>query len=639
MTKPLFSSATVEFEKVAFATKLEEDSTVWPSEILKHAYKQLPYLHKYEADIDLDRTDESRGYAVGKMLVYPARMMKQAASKVGQLVSFPVIVRDHELSPFDVYNHKDSMHPESEESIHQALFRPEMFERAAATGQFGGGNSLSSQTTPPGSSGRYQGAMQKVSSVSLWKAALPTFKESDVESFKKDLREDIPVRNAFVENEYFHEYLEDIIKHASAEENWSASPTVVQLLQSGTGYKVKVANHRAYQPSESSITRFQAQDMLSQSSMEALLRDGHITLTVDPTITAAKTEKVAQAVERAGTYRTYSGANEVEGTVIPHMVTFDGRNLGMQLFVGRDSHAMQDKVAGVFTGDLRLADEEPYGNGVFVYQEGPLAYATEPVKITNRSSISYEQEKVASYHGTSLSTGIPIKITVLPGLRKIASIGDHEIALPEHFKFLPLRGNQVGVSSSSSDVDLFKAQKTAGADSIELISDGSSFSIRGANAGLFKDDIMGTLDTEFALSALGLTGEQLRGSMKTASSRGSVTIHSTRRVVDHETFLSGVAASRPDVEGLQVNLVKEASVIVDKETTDAILSLRFVTPENVGIYVNYIPELEKVSGRLAELLVASRLGMDDVKEAAAKNAMTQITSVVKGLEKLQSRTQ
>ena len=65
----------------------------------------------------------------------------------------------------------------------------------------------------------------------------------------------------------------------------------------------------------------------------------------------------------------------------------------------------------------------------------------------------------------------------------------------------------------------------------------------------------------------------------------------------------------------------------------------FVTPENASTYVDYIPELEKVSSRLAEILVASRLGMDDIREHAAKNALTQVGSVVDGLKKLQSKVQ
>ena len=638
MTKPLFSSADIQFEKVAFATKLEGDSSSWPSEILKHAYKQLPYLHKYEADVDIDRVDESRGYAVGKLLVYPARMQKRAASKTAQLVSFPVIVRDHELAPLDVYNHKNTMHPEDEESVHELLFRPEMFERSAPTGSFGGTN-LSSQTTPPGSSGRYRGGIQKTSSVSLWDAALPTFTDQDVAAFKKDLREDVPVRNAFMEKESLRGYLEDIVKHASADSTWSASPTVVQISKEGIGYKVKVANHKAFRPTESSINRFQAQDMLSEKSMETLLSEGHITLTVDPTTPYEHVEKTAQEAVRAGRYRTYAGGSAVEGFVVPKMIGFDGRSIDTQLFLGDSAHAMQEKVAGVFTEDRTLAEDTPYGNGVFVYQEGSMAMATEPVKILNRSSIVDGQEKIASYHAKLLTTGVPIKITILPGLRKMASLGEYEIALPDSFKFVSLQGKQVSVSSTPSDVDLFKTQKVAGANSVELISDGNAYSLRGANAAPFQGEIMGRVDTEFALSSLGLTGSQVRSSVKIAAEKGAILISHTRRVVDADTFAAEVTSLLPDVEGLRADLIKEASVIIDRETTYAILSHRFVTPENVGVYVDYIPELEKVSSKLAELLVASRLGMDDVKEAAAKNAMSQVSSVMKGLEKLRAKTQ
>jgi hypothetical protein len=62
-----------------------------------------------------------------------------------------------------------------------------------------------------------------------------------------------------------------------------------------------------------------------------------------------------------------------------------------------------------------------------------------------------------------------------------------------------------------------------------------------------------------------------------------------------------------------------------------------VTPENASLYVDYLPELQKTASKLAELLVASRLGMDEVRESAAKNAMTQVSAVVRGLETLREK--
>ena len=638
MTKPLFSPATVQIEKVAFAAKLDEDSSGWPSGILKEAYKQLPYLHKYEADIDLDRVDESRGYAVGKMLVYPARMKKHAAVSEGKLVSFPVIVRDRELAPFDVYNFDESMYPESEDSVNEVLFRPEAFSGPAPTSRFGG-TDLQSQTTPPRGGNRYSGSMNKTSSVSLWNAALPTFSKEDIEEFKSDLRDDTAVRNAFLTNESLRGNVEDLVKHAEAQP-WAVEPTTIQIYRKGTGYVVKTASHKAYAPAETEISRFEAQDMLSEKSMNGLLENGHLTITIDPILVESTSEKVAQEANRVGIYTTYSGGREVTGLVVPRVVSLSGDSWpDTQVFFGPSSHSIQEKVAGVFKKDVTVSGEEPRGPGSFVYQEGPMGYATEPIEILNRFEVSYDGEKIASYKGKSLHTGRPLTITVVPGLQKVAFVGEQEVAIPENFCFVPLNGKQRAVSSSVESANAFTHKKLAGVSSVELISDGSAYSLRGPNASVFSGEIMGGMDTEFALSSLGLTKEQIKGTMKIASEKGSVPISRTRTVVSMESFLSQVDAIKDDVVPLRANLIKEASVIVDKETVDAILSLRFVTPENVGVYVNYIPELEKVSSKLAELLVASPLGMDEVRESAAKNAMTQMTSVVRGLEELKAQTQ
>lgn len=638
-TKPLFSPAEVQLEKVAFTAKLDEDASSWPSGILKEAYKQLPYLHKYEADIDLDRVDESRGYAVGKMLVYPARMRKHAASSEGKLVTFPVIVRDRELAPFDVYNHKESMFPEDEDSVNEVLFRPDAFGGSAPTGRFGDVD-LQRQTTPPRGTNRYHGSMSKLSSVSLWQAALPTFASDDIEGFKSDLRDSAPLRNAFLTSEPLKAMVEDLVKHAG-QNSWTAPPTVVQLSRSGTGYTVKVANHKAYAPTTSTINRFEAQDMLSDKHMQELLDVGHLTITIDPIVPEASIEKVAQEAVRAGVYTTYSGGKEVTGIVVPRMVSLSGEYQGIdaQVFFGESSHSIQEKVAGVFQRDLVIPGEEPRGPGSFVYQEGSMAYATEPVEILNRFDVTYDGEKIASYAGKSLHTGRPLTITIVPGLKKVAFTGSDDVAIPDTFNFVPLRGKQTAVSSTSDVATAFHQKKVASVSSVELVSDGAAYSIRGPRSSVFSGEIMDTLDTEFALSSLGLPKAQIQGAMKLASQRGIAAIPTVRRVVAMEDFLAQVENSKVDVSALRSDLTKEASVIVDKETVDAILSLRFVTPENVGVYVNYIPELEKVSSKLAELLVASRLGLDDVRETAAKNAMSQVSSVVKGLESLRAQTQ
>lgn len=169
---PLFLDPTIKLEKVASSTKLEDDPDRWPIEILKVAYKNLPSLRSYEADVELDRVDPARGYAVGKVLIYPHGLTKEASSSQNRLLSLPVIVRDHELSPFDVYSHKGAMYPMDESDLQEILTRPQTFDRMADRDQFVGTN-LFGQLVPPNTDHQYNaGSLMKHGSANLFKLAI-----------------------------------------------------------------------------------------------------------------------------------------------------------------------------------------------------------------------------------------------------------------------------------------------------------------------------------------------------------------------------------------------------------------------------------------------------------------------------------
>lgn len=82
------------------------------------------------------------------------------------------------------------------------------------------------------------------------------------------------------------------------------------------------------------------------------------------------------------------------------------------------------------------------------------------------------------------------------------------------------------------------------------------------------------------------------------------------------------------------DLTKEASALTDPNAADVVLSLNFINEESLGNYVDNIPEMKKVLSELAQLLVASRMGMSDIDETATKNAMTGLEEVISGLENI-----
>jgi len=651
MEQPLFQAAKISFEKTAAGSRLEDDVDIWPVEIIKNAYKQLPWLKSHEVEVDLENVDSARGYAVGKMVIYPAQMKKSAAAEQKRILSVPLIIRSRDLSPLDTYMYEKLAYPMDEEKVEEILFRPDTFKGPAPKGGFGS-VPLAGQLRPPADDQYWRsGSINKSASVrpTLLEAVSPTFRDEDVESFKGALLDDAALRHAFLTRGHLKEAAECILtvkeKTAAAMQGYRRSitkPTAVQFISKGTGFQVKTANHKCYRPQESFVSRFTAQKMLSEESFEKLQENGILTVTVDPVVHGNLTEKVAQEANRTGVYRVWAGGKQIEGVVIPRMISFDERPLDLQIFSSGTSHALQEKVAGVFVEDVHLEDVPPRGRGVFVYQSGPKAMATEPIRVDVKSSIDDGKEKVAHIHGTILSTGLPVRITLVKGLQKIARLGDDEVALPSSFQWVPLKGEQISLPRDSQEAQELESIKIASADMIDVLSDGTTFSFRGRNASVFGRS-MDSVDTEFSLATLGLTDLQAHSVMKTASRKGVAKVAHTRRVVSEDDLkvaaMSKVASHLRSLPNLRVDLVKEASVIMDKETADAVLSLGFVTPENTAIYVDYLPDLEKTSSRLAELLVASRLGMDDVREAATKNAMVQVNMVINGLRSLQSKIQ
>lgn len=80
------------------------------------------------------------------------------------------------------------------------------------------------------------------------------------------------------------------------------------------------------------------------------------------------------------------------------------------------------------------------------------------------------------------------------------------------------------------------------------------------------------------------------------------------------------------------NLIKEASALSDPEAVDVVLSLNFINEENLQDYIENIGIMKKIIGKLSSILIASRMGLSDINEDAAKKALDGLSQVVEGLE-------
>jgi hypothetical protein len=145
---------------------------------------------------------------------------------------------------------------------------------------------------------------------------------------------------------------------------------------------------------------------------------------------------------------------------------------------------------------------------------------------------------------------------------------------------------------------------------------------------------------KFHLVSMGLSTQHAEDALKRATKNGRYSVANLKPLT---TMHQKEASARADIvrpllqnlPKLKMDLIKEAAFFDDPDTVDAVLSLNFINPENIGMFVEMLPDLRQTSSDLAQLLVASRLGTSAIPEQSAERAMHSLEEVIEGLENLQ----
>jgi len=151
-------------------------------------------------------------------------------------------------------------------------------------------------------------------------------------------------------------------------------------------------------------------------------------------------------------------------------------------------------------------------------------------------------------------------------------------------------------------------------------------------------------EAEFLLGYWGLGSEKVAEVLNKAKDHIRLEVHHLRfpKVArEIKTASPKIKAFIDSVRSPIVDLLKCAASIDDAQAVDAVLSLGFVNNENITRFSSAKPMLEEVSQMLAKLLLAARLGMEDIPEENVRGAMAHIQKILSGLERLQmlSKTQ
>lgn len=244
--------------------------------------------------------------------------------------------------------------------------------------------------------------------------------------------------------------------------------------------------------------------------------------------------------------------------------------------------------------------------------------------------------------------GGQLNLALTPGLSSFEALDeDGTIAVPDDMQWVPLTGEPIHLAKGDSPDSAADAKSLPGEVAVKSTGQGDT-SLEGlplAKVARSQKWFLKQAEATFLLCAMGLTQDEAHAVIKEAEIRksGTVKLAGLQPITPlsdvHELMEKKAARllSNFDYDFWKRDLVKEAAALEDSETADKILAMNFINPENLSIFASYLPDLDTTSTKLAEMLLASRLGMSQVPTGAAERAMKNMEDVIGGLRSLQQK--
>ncbi len=637
--------------KVASANRqLQGSVDQWPTEILHALLSEHPWMRPFEANIHLERLDGQRKVAQGQVLCCPTQMDMDAAREASSLIAFPVIVNGGLIEPFDVYAHNGALHPTSQRNIEDLLVRPDLFTSVV-------------DAVPPTATNlltQYNQRSRNDWTLNQYGANITVEKVAKVNPYKT-LQVPAGVSRALLTHDITKVAWSRMLAFEPAQDPQNARVFQVYVDKDG-------AHMRGIDREDGSTWSVK----LAADSMDAwpdeifaAVRDqGFYLSTPEPWVhEVVAAETPALVGDQLGevnkfAYAVVSDGQPHQGILIPEVVSLNGRPIG-QLFLSDDGYAFQEKIAAAFiddaTSDLGAAvNTNAAGRGVILYHSHNKAFSTEPVEVLRHEKVASDLfgepgDIVDVVRLRGLVTGTEIAYVATPGLRKLAHlVGDYwagpafggTLDQSSRTLFLPLPEQQLSLLAGEA-IDKLAVDRSAWSRkapiSVYVDKEADVFEIQSNGQTLCA---LGARDSAFALAGLGLSKVAVEQVLAARWDGGHFFLpgasqepptpkvaHANVRPVNLFELVVDLAELGKPMEGL----MKTAGRQISSETVDAVLNLGFLTPQNANVYVDYLPALEKAASQLADLVVASRLGLDTIRESAAKNAMSQLQAVIDDL--------
>lgn len=630
---------------------LGNDVNAWPEEIIQKLKERVPQAQSMATMVKFMKKEEESGAATGSIIITAPETT----------VVVPIIIKDFKMCPLDVMIAKGKILPLTQDYFNEATSKNQVFDRIeeypsySGLGRFEEAN-LWNAMYPP-SLGRYAYAS----------AGYPLLDSLSDNISGNELKEWIKNNPEYLAGFHKHGHMELIKKVANlqpvnmnefSQGAHNLVPQSIRVLRHDgpNKYTLLSSSDKVFSPALDGMCRSAAVDFCSKISADAdddvndVDMNGEKILSLpepEDKVFLARTDK--EVPERATEYDSYVVAKKngvfVEGVVIPKVIGFNQKPTNLKIFIGKTMSSVQPEIWGKRLKNSRFNPEctaPAVGQtGTFLYQpDKSHALATIPVTI---KSITNDMGALKIQAMGLMGAPYKLKINPTMGLKRIALL-EGEYLLPKEMKWVVMEG--FGEISNSAESYAIKtaAQKLTDRP-VKIGYNGyERFSMRGVDkyasvAGFDKTD-MGSAEVKFLLACLGAGMDKIGSALKLAKMRGIAEVHGLRFI---PTKGEKIASYRPralslvkSAAAIKRNLFKEASYVDNAQTVDALLSLNFVSPDNISKFIGKIPHFKATISNLAGALLGSRLGIKEIPEEACSVAMARLVEVVDGLERLRS---
>ena len=623
-------------ESSASNIEMPEDIEQWPTEIQNILYTQIPQLSDVPGQLTFDTVEQDKRYAKGAYIV------DTGSSEDNSNIIFPILIKDGELMPIDIYLYKDEFRPVDTEDIGAILMSPELGdhtidEQDIPTSSY---SNFSNRVNPPGAYG--SGYVTSYKSASIRDSLVDMINKSP--SIKRNL-----ALNKVAQKHFLDFFDKETEKTAEADTfSFPSENTAVFSLGEGK-FLLKTAQFKdsSFKSEEAEVDLDTLKGWMKSASVNStkvfddLKKTGLFIVSpaVEKTASASSFGDVSdfgtyallnkgslkpETVDVLGYIKTASGEKRYLG------ILSDGRYTIQRQLYGKSEQTEKEasyKFASLKPGEtitLQIADDNEF---------------VPPVKIASVTGFKTDEMEGVSVNGRSIrgnlsfiflkNAGVnkPVKAGFVPSTCFIEK-GAEAWFVPADYPVLALTKEEHFIKSAEdnqySQFIVNKGRHSMLPVSLWKVTDEKVAMKSGNRNPEFIDKTAALL----LINKYDTENNVFDEMQKIASGQ----IKKLLVPVEEKVAEKKAISLKPFTDEQRLSILKIASSLDEGESIDDVLQLNYVNPDNLEEFKENLPELRTAENMLAKLLLSTRLGNTTVDEGDVQSVLGSLHDIIRALD-------